>query len=226
LDYNNGTLNLKSDNVGYLTDELLLLENTNATAGNTIGVPSLEMFKSGRNCAIGDVVSCIQFNAKDGAGIKRSFGRIESTITTNTAPLNYDGALDFYSLIDGVNQLVFRLNGEDNENNSFRSLDLNGNDLKSSTGDMLITTTASTGTGLLGLTSKGSLTLNAPTANQPIQFNSDVINLQNTNNVTAVQNHTSSLATTSNIADITSYLKLQLNGTDIWIPYFTQDPTI
>ena len=138
LDYNAGTLTLKADNVGYLTDELLLLENTNATAGNTIGVPSLEMFKSGRNGAVGDIVSTIQFNAKDSAGIKRSFGRIESTITTTTAPLNHDGALDFYSLINSVNQLVFRLNGADNENNSFRPLDLNGNTLKTSTGSLSI----------------------------------------------------------------------------------------
>jgi len=159
LDYNAGTLALKTDNVGYTTDDLLLLENTNATAGNTTGVPSLEFYKSGRNGAINDVVSTILFNAKDGAGVKRTFGKIESTITTNTAPLNYDGALDFYSLINGVNNLVFRLNGADNENNSFRPLDLNGNDLKTSTGDMLITSTASTGTGNIGINAKGSITL-------------------------------------------------------------------
>lgn len=147
LDYNAGTLNLKSDNVGYTTDRMLLLENTNATAGNTTGVPTFEFYKSGRNGAITDVVSSIQFNAKDGAGVKRTFGKIESTITTNTAPANYDGALDFYSLINGVNNLVFRLNGADNENNSFRPLDLNGNVLKTSAGDLTIDATASSGTG-------------------------------------------------------------------------------
>jgi hypothetical protein len=160
MDYNNGTLAIKSNNVGYLTDELLLLENTNTTAGNTTGVPSIEMFKSGRNGAIGDVVSCIQFNAKDGAGIKRSFGRIESTITTNTAPLNYDGALDFYSLINGVNQLVFRLNGSDNENNSFRPLDLNGNILKTSALDLTIDATTSTGTGNIDISAKTGSVVN------------------------------------------------------------------
>jgi hypothetical protein len=410
LDYDAGTLTLKSNNVGYLTDELLLLENTNTTAGNTTGVPSLEMFKSGRNGAIGDVVSCIQFNAKDGAGIKRSFGRIESTITTNTAPLNYDGALDFYSLINGVNNLVFRLNGADNENNSFRPLDLNGNALKTSTGDLLIDANASTGTGKiilqpkevigtstisvpltsapadefiieksansttfyqvggasntnaqmrlgfgglrvvtinpsvaptfgldnasfqtaqhqfvgtnynltlpsagevnlinanldmnggyitttssnqtntfnagsliivdntnpssteqvditptsiqftssgsasdslsmyndsadggeidwsnvsgtngLTITSSHSLTLKSNTATYPIELDSDVINLKNTNTTTSTANNTSVLATTSAIGDITNYLKLQLNGADIWIPYFTSDPSV
>ena len=37
---------------------------------------------------------------------------------------------------------------------------------------------------------------------------------------------TSVLATTSAIGDITNYLKLQLNGADIWIPYFTSDPSV
>lgn len=139
---------------GYTPQPQLILENTNATAGNTTGVPSIEMYKSGRNGAINDVVSSIQFNAKDGAGVKRTFGKIESTITTNTAPSNYDGALDFYSLINGVNQLVFRLNGADNENNSFRPLDLNGSILKTSTGDLTIDASASSGTGTITITPK------------------------------------------------------------------------
>jgi hypothetical protein len=303
--------------------------------------------------------------------------------------------LDFYSLINGVNNLVFRLNGADNENNTFRPLDLNGNALKTSTGDLLIDATSSTGTGNINLTAKvvggkvisnssvqlpststniqvgqtgvgyssllssqalsvvdtlnsrqsvlayygcelydntinncnskldqyaltqtdnrynKTLTINNfdsgnpnqnsinfsitttggqiattnlvnNTGNQNLQFNyqdggnssglnlsndsasggvlnysntispsqpftidsstgdlilkttatkaltlnSDILNLENTNTATAVQNHTSSLATTSNIGDITNYLKLQLNGVDIWVPYFTQDPTI
>ena len=400
LDYNAGTLTLKADNVGYLTDELLLLENTNATAGNTIGVPSLEMFKSGRNGAVGDIVSTIQFNAKDSAGIKRSFGRIESTITTTTAPLNHDGALDFYSLINSVNQIVFRMNGADNENNSFRPLDLNGNALKTSTGDLSIQAFASTGNGdiflqpkttasvsvagnmtipftsynykvgdistqqgTLGATFVGfndsvnlyasslsnttmtitngttnqqtqvttnqvyindttnvksiqinndanvnqnridlyksigggiynqsgivndnsvqqlfllyqdnangrslniandsasggvidytdqigggqpftiksqltdfniqsnttKLTLSVPTATQPLQFDSDVINLQNTNTTTSTSNHNADIRATSIGLESTTFLKLQLNGTDIWIPYFTSDPSL
>jgi hypothetical protein len=82
--------------------------------------------------------------------------------------------------------------------------------------------------GSLGMTieSNKSLTLKAPTATEPIQLDSDVINLVNTNTTNSTPNHTSALATTSNIGDITTYLKLQLNGTDIWIPYFTSDPSV
>jgi hypothetical protein len=32
--------------------------------------------------------------------------------------------------------------------------------------------------------------------------------------------------TTSNIADVNTYLKVKLNGADIWIPYFTTDPSL
>ena len=83
-----------------------------------------------------------------------------------------------------------------------------------------------TGTNGLTITSSHSLNLKSTASTYPIELDSDVINLKNTNTTTAVQNHTSSLGTTSNIDDITTYLKFQLNGTDIWIPYFTQDPSL
>lgn len=73
--------------------------------------------------------------------------------------------------------------------------------------------------------STGDLILKT-TATHALTLNSDILNLENTNTTTSVPNHTSSLATTSNIGDITTYLKLQLNGVDIWVPYFTQDPSI
>jgi hypothetical protein len=59
-----------------------------------------------------------------------------------------------------------------------------------------------------------------------INLDSDDLQFTNSNVVTVTQNHTSTLGTTSNISDITTYLKVKLNGNDIWIPYFTQDPSI
>lgn len=46
------------------------------------------------------------------------------------------------------------MNGADNENNSFRPLDMNGQDIKSSTGNMTISTASSTGTGTITITPK------------------------------------------------------------------------
>ena len=156
----NATISLTNSGVGYTTNPTLLINNSNATAGNTTGVPSIELTKTGRNGALNDVIGSVFFNALDGVGVERTFGKIESTITTNTAPSNYDGALDFYSLINGVNNLVFRLNGADNENNTFRPFDLNGNALKTSTGDLPINATSSTGTGHIDITSKTGAVVN------------------------------------------------------------------
>jgi hypothetical protein len=82
------------------------------------------------------------------------------------------------------------------------------------------------GTNGLTLTSSHSLTLKAISSIYPIQFDSVLINLQNTNTTTSTANFFGTLATTSGIGDITNYLKLQLNGVDIWIPYFTSDPSV
>jgi hypothetical protein len=68
--------------------------------------------------------------------------------------------MDFYTCINGVNQNVLRLNGADNENNTFRPFDLNGNALKTSTTNLNIEATASTGTGQIIITPKSSSNVN------------------------------------------------------------------
>ena len=84
----------------------------------------------------------------------------------------------------------------------------------------------STGSNGLTIESNQSLTLKSTNASTPINLESDIINFQNTDTTTTANNHTSSLGTTSNIGDITNYLKFQLNGVDIWVPYFTSDPSL
>ena len=82
------------------------------------------------------------------------------------------------------------------------------------------------GTNGLAITSSHSLTLKATASTFPLQFDSDVINLQNTNTTTSTANHNADIKTTSNGVSTTTFLKLQLNGADIWIPYFTSDPSV
>ena len=43
---------------------------------------------------------------------------------------------------------------------------------------------------------------------------------------TATPNHTALIETTSNNVNTSTFLKLQLGGVDIWIPYFTTDPSL
>ena len=181
----NARISLTNSGLGYTVNPQLVLNNSNATIGSTAGVPSIELTKSGRNGAINDVIGSVFFNALDSGGAERTFGKIESTITTTTGFLNHDGALDFYSLINSVNQLVFRLNGADNENNSFRPLDLNGNTLKTSTGSLSIDATSSSGTGTITITPKLSGNLifsNLPTSSAGLPTgavwnNSGVLNI-------------------------------------------------
>ena len=82
-----------------------------------------------------------------------------------------------------------------------------------------------TGTNGLTITSSHSLNLKSTASTYPIELDSDVINLINTNTTTSSAGSNATLATTSDIGDITNYLKLQLNGADIWIPYFTSNPS-
>ncbi|QIG59344.1 glycoprotein repeat domain-containing protein [Dishui Lake virophage 2] len=80
--------------------------------------------------------------------------------------------------------------------------------------------------------SAGSIALTATTDNMVItggtllELNSADLRFTNTTTSASTPNHTSALATTSNIGDITTYLKVKLNGVDIWLPYFTQDPSV
>jgi hypothetical protein len=148
-------IGLTNSGVGYTSNPQLTLNNSNATAGNTTGVPSVEIYKSGRNVVQNDIISSIFFYANNYLGTKRLFGKIESVITNSSGGGGDDGALDFYTCVNGTSSLVMRLNGADNENNSFRPLDMNGNAVRSSSGSMTIETQTSSGSGDLQLQSKG-----------------------------------------------------------------------
>jgi len=154
---NESNITAQSNSVGYTTTPTIQVFNTNTTAGNTTGVPSVEYYKSGRNAVAGDLISTHSFNAKNYVGTKTEFARIEAGVRS-TGLNNDDGSIGFYCATQsgGVNVLgeFFRLNGADNENNSFRPLDMNGNALKTSTGSLSIETTASSGTGTIALTPK------------------------------------------------------------------------
>ncbi len=56
--------------------------------------------------------------------------------------------------------------------------------------------------------------------------NNNNINLESTSITTSTANHTANIKTTSNNIETTNFLKLKLNGNDIWLPYFTSDPSI
>ena len=200
-----GTMDATNKGAGYTLNPQLTLTNSNTTAGNTTGVPSVELFKSGRNGATNDVVSALNFFARDGAGAKQFFGGIETTITSAGGGGGVDGALDFYSCVNGSGgiggkSLVFRMNGADNENNSFRPLDMNGQTIRTSTGNLTIEASTSTGVGDIIVASKGSTIISS---------------LGTASITTNTGNITFSSAASSGTGDITASAKGKINLTAV-----------
>jgi len=139
--------------LGGSANPILSLNNTQTSTGAVV----IDLYKN-RTGVTNDIVGATNFYGKDASGNKTQFGGIESVITSAGGGGGVDGALDFYSCVNGGKSLVWRLNGADNENNSFRPLDMNGNNINCSSGSMSITTASSTGTGTLSLVSKTGAT--------------------------------------------------------------------
>jgi len=198
--------------------------NNNATGGSTIN------FNKDAISVATDVISTINSSTRDVNNTSRIFTRLQSR-TSAVGTNNQDGTLAVSVLINGTLTEVFNFQGGENEINSFRTLDMNGQAIKTASGNLIISSTTSTGVGVITLTSKpitGTITLEGGgvTGNASIVLNTTDLNFNNTTTQATVANHTSSLGTNSNIPEITTYLKVKLDGNFIWIPYFTQDPSV
>ena len=157
----NTTINAGSESIqqsvsGYTTTPILELNNAFATAGNTTGVPSIKYNKSGRNAVAGDVIGSQHFYGKNYAGTSTEFANIEASVR-NTGVGNDDGSIAFSGLINGTMTEFFRINGADSENNMFLPLDMNAQTIKSSTGNLNLSASGSTGTGSISLTTKNGV---------------------------------------------------------------------
>jgi hypothetical protein len=162
---NNGVV-INNGGVGYTTQPQFTLNNTNTTAGNTTGVPSVHYYKQGRNSVAGDVIGSDHYYANNQSSTKTEYARLEASVR-GTGVGNDDGCMGFYFMTNGVLNEVFRMNGADNENNTFRPIDMNGQDLKTSSGNMGISASSSSGTGTITITPKsggGLILQNLPTS--------------------------------------------------------------
>ena len=212
------TITLSANDIDCSTTNLTLQTNTTGGGSNplltlnqqdtNVGAGSMRFYKniSTNGSAIGEL-SFVAKTAISG-NPDREYARIDARIRNNNTS-NVDGSIDFSARVDDVLTPIVRINGVDNQTEFFKPIDMNANAINTSAGDMTLDASTSVGAGNIVLTAKTGATLKitATTA-------------------TAVQNHTSSLATTNNIGDITTYLKVQIGGVDAWVPYFTQDPTL
>jgi hypothetical protein len=144
---------------GGVNDPIITLVNQNVATGNS-GFPAMHFFKQGNLAAPNDVLGAQVYYGRDNTGFKTEFARIQ-TVVENSSPGNYDGRLEVYTQVNGVSQQVFNFNGGQNEVNTFRPLDLNGNTLRTSSGSLTIDTNPSSGSGILTLSSKQSVSINA-----------------------------------------------------------------
>lgn len=116
--------------------------------------PKIVFNKTASTTPPSTVISTISTFAKDSAGTQFEWSRIQ-TQTENVSSGNQDGTLQIWNLVNGTLNQTFSFNGAQNENNSFRPLDLNGNDLRSTTGNVIINSNISTGTGQVLIQTKG-----------------------------------------------------------------------
>jgi hypothetical protein len=101
----------------------------------------------------GNAISAISSYALDGTATTREWSRIQTKVE-NVGAGNQDATLSIFNSVNGSVLETFNFNGAQNENNSFRPLDMNNNDIRTSTGNILLTGTLSSGAGSIELKTK------------------------------------------------------------------------
>ena len=149
------SLRVINSGTGYTTQPQLILENKNTTAGATTGVPSIEMYKSGRNAVNADTIASQSFYANDASGNKQEFVRMQAIAqNVGTSPANQDGTLTYSMLVNGTHNTFLTLNGSTQQLSIGKPIQLNGNSITTSSGDITLNATTSIGTGDISLTPK------------------------------------------------------------------------
>jgi hypothetical protein len=145
LDYNPATANLKlaTNNTGGGSNPMLTL-NQNDTA---TGAGSIRMYKN--SFANGNAIGEVSFVAKTAifGNPQREYARIDARIRNNNTS-NVDGSIGLSARVNDVLTEIVRINGVDNQTEFLQPIDMNGNAIKTSTGNITLDgTTAPNGSG-------------------------------------------------------------------------------
>ena len=147
----NAKISLTDTGLGGVALPIMTLYNSDTGTGSS--AIKLQKNSSTNGTAIGE----ISFQAKTaevGNPVKE-YARIAGTIRNN-ASANVDGSIAISGRVNDVLTEFARFNGADSENNFFLPLDMNGQDIKTSSGNMTISTASSTGTGRITITPKST----------------------------------------------------------------------
>jgi hypothetical protein len=147
-------ITLTDPDVGGQANPILTLNNTNAT-----GSVAMEVYKNKPTAvANGDVLFNQSVYGKDSALNKQEYTRISHTIRDGTGGVE-DGSIEMGAFVNGSFNNFLQINGNENEVNCLKVLDMGGNNIRTNTGSLTMTTIGSSGTGDLTLSAKNTATL-------------------------------------------------------------------
>jgi hypothetical protein len=181
---NQNATTILNSGIGGQVNPMLTMTNTNAS-----GSVALEVYKNKPTASVGgDVLFNQSVYGKDGANNKQEYTRITHSVRDNTSGTE-DGSIEMSCFVNGSVNTFLQLNGIENEVNCLKNLDMTGKNIVANTGDMIISTLSSTGTGNLSVQAKGfgqfggetgftnlyntngNITLNAGGAASDLEFN-------------------------------------------------------
>jgi hypothetical protein len=154
-------LKLTSSTTGGSANPILTLTNTNADSSSV----ALEVFKDkGVAPTNGDVLFQQSVYGEDSFLNKQEYTRITHTIRDITGGAE-DGSIEMGCFVNGSFANFLQLNGNQNEINCLKPLDMDGHNIRTSTGNLTIDTTGSSGSGNITIAGKsaGITNINATT---------------------------------------------------------------
>jgi len=128
-----------------------LFQNENSSNAS---FPVIQLARPVPASVAGDTLGAISFFGDDaGGGVSREWARIQ-TKAENVSGGNQDGTLSIFTSVNGTISEVANYNGAQNENNTFRPFDLNNNEIRTASGNIVLSGTLSSGVGSIELKTK------------------------------------------------------------------------
>ena len=139
-----------STDIDDINNPTLQIVNSNVS---TTSYPCIKLQKQNTSTLVGNVISAVSSWARDYTNTSLEWSRIQTKVENNSVG-NQDATLSIHTIVNGTLSEVFNFNGGQNEINSFRPLDMNGNDIRSTSGNLTMNATLSTGTGQVQIQTK------------------------------------------------------------------------
>jgi hypothetical protein len=139
---------------GGSANPILTLVNTDTSPTSSV---ALEVFKDKGSAGLaGEVLYNQSIYGKDAGNAKQEYTRITHSIRDNTVA-SEDGSIEFACVRAGTMETFVQFQGVENEVNFQKPIDMVGNNIRTSTGSMTLTTALSSGLGNITNTAKAGI---------------------------------------------------------------------